>query len=122
MRARHEAIWNDRPTSRCKAGGVAVIGSGIRSTYGQLRRRRALDRVSMGGYEIKPSGLREEGRVLWELVIRWAARQLGSFGKYPVKLTGKPIGHSLACQRHYAKLRVVRYSATACPALLTQRS
>jgi hypothetical protein len=33
MRARHEAIWNDRPTSRCKAGCVAVIGSGIRSTF-----------------------------------------------------------------------------------------
>ena len=57
MRARHEAIWNDRPTSRCKAGCVAVIGSGIRSTfYAQLRRRRAFDRVSIGGYEIKPAG------------------------------------------------------------------
>jgi hypothetical protein len=48
MRARHEAIWNDRPTSRCKAGCVAIIDFDIRSTYGQIRRSQALDRVSMG--------------------------------------------------------------------------
>ena len=49
MRARHEAIRNDRSTSRCKAGCVAVIGSGIRLTYAAdfAGRCHALDRVSM---------------------------------------------------------------------------